>query len=124
LDDLKRLNVQSSEIEAVYSTWEQGDVKAHETAIHNLRDSKDPSIDSIILITRLDSFMAQANSLQRGWHLDVIEGREGEKVFTAGEIAFTVGLVYELGFLIVGVVAFRRHRSGKGSTSELSQTKH
>jgi hypothetical protein len=84
LDDLKRLSVQSSEIEAVYMTWEQGDVKAHETAIHAVRDGKDPSLDSIALIARLDSFMAQANSLQRGWYFDVTEGREGQRVFTSG----------------------------------------
>jgi hypothetical protein len=116
VDDLGMLSVQSSEIEAVYTTWEQGDVKAHETAIHALRDGKDPSLDGITLIARLDSFMAQANSLQRGWHLDVIEGLEGQKVFTAREIAFALGLLYELGFFIVGVVAFRKHRSGKGSS--------
>jgi hypothetical protein len=114
-DDLRKLNAQMLEIERVYSTWEEGDVKAHATAFRSLKDGPDSSTDLIALSARLHSFMEEPTSLQRGWLFDVIEGREGEKVFTAGEIAFTVGLLYELGFLIVGVIAFRKHRAAKGS---------
>jgi hypothetical protein len=110
-DDLRKLNAQMSPIERVYSTWEEGDVKALVTAMHNLRDGPDPSTDVIALNARLQSFMEEARSLQRGWFLDVMEGRAGERVFTAGEIAFTLGLLYELGFVVVGIVAFRKHKA-------------
>jgi hypothetical protein len=55
--------------------------------------------------------MEEARSLQRGWFLDVMEGRAGERVFTAGEIAFALGLLYELGFVVVGIVSFRKHKA-------------
>jgi hypothetical protein len=116
-DDLGKLHTVALETEALYATWMQGDLKGHETAIRSIRDSAYSTNRTLIALNlRLHGFMSEAHSLQTGWNLDVVEGLVKEKIFTAGEIAFTLGLFYDVGFGLVGISAFRNYwirRHGK-----------